>query len=303
MKSFKQFILEALKPKDLRLQYIHNTHGFHANKPKEEYIFNTHGSHAKKLKESEEQHPSFEEHYLGYDKNKTASENLQKLKNDSKAKIEELHKSHPLDEDALEHTDNYTNESSDVTDSLLNAHRHSIIHDDDSKYNHPSYVKHTIEGLDNHAFTPAKHDLETHSGVKYNIHDYRPVGTSKQGHPVYEHPTYMSSSTNKNVAHAFSIGSGPSDYEDESHEGDSNGHYHIFNWHIKKGQPISVIGDHSVHADENEDEVLIHRGNVYPRHKTYLEHRGQKTYTDNKGRTIHVHNIGIIPESEVNKTK
>jgi hypothetical protein len=298
MKKFKEFIS---KPKE---EYIFNSHGAHAtlplaDKPKEEYIFNSHGAHAtlpspySKLKENfnpkfnvnedEQKLPKVEDSYINKNDN---TEHLGKGdpdlgEDDHDVQMRNLHNNHePNSIEGKRAYYKYSLGSADFTEELLNNHitgtplsgEHAELHDK----------------LKEHAFQPLKHDMETYSGVGYNIHNVKPVGKSPAGNNVYHQPTYMSSSIEKRVALRFAKNA------DSSRNDRDN--VHIFHWHHEKGKPVGIVGKDSAYSREHE--VLIPPTS---RDGHHVELLGTDRYKDRLNKNIYVHHVKRIPESDIKK--
>ena len=285
MKTFKQYIIEAEKPKK-EYEIISNCHGTHASidkhteKPKNEYevISNSHGAHASKptkLKENTE-HPNFEEHFLP----KLSSEKERDAYDNGMYKsMDNLHETHPHTSKGKFHLNEFTQGSDGITRDLIRHHTEGA----------PLEHEHFVHNLDKHGFVPARHKFDTYSGVGFNIKNAEPAGKSKQGNPVYHQPTYLSSSVDKNIAASFAFAAAKRNKSKD---------VHVLHWHHNEHDPVGVVGEHSKYAHEHE--VLIPRtestGN---RH--HIEHMGTDKYRDNNGNTVHVHHVKRIPESQITK--
>ena len=289
MKTFKQYIIEAEKPKK-EYEIISNSHGAHAsigvsaknpyhNKPKEyEVISNSHGAHASKptkLKENTE-HPSFEEHFMP---NVKSTSDRYGFDTHMDKHLKDLHEAHPHSARGEFHQNVFTQGSGGITRDLIRHHTEGV------PLKHGKFV----HDLDKHGFLPAKHKFDTYSGVGFNIKNAEPAGKSKQGNPVYHQPTYLSSSIDKHVANSFALTA--------ARKADSKD-AHILHWHHNEDDPVGVVGNHSDYPAERE--VLIPRTNSTEA-KHHIEHLSTDKYNDQFGNTVHVHHVKRIPESEITK--
>jgi hypothetical protein len=261
--------------------------------PKEEFIFNSHGSHAHiddSLKESKNS-KEYDDHSAQPTKNYFAKNENSKHLGFDETKHEEgvhdvqmgvLHDHHkPNTTEGVNALRQFTRGSREFTENLLHHHIHGTELEPHNARLH--------DNLKHHAFQKLNHDLQTYSGVGYDIDNVKPVGKSKSGNKVYHQPTYMSSSIRKPVAYNFAARSASNDNPE---------HLHVFHWHHEKGQPVSIVGHDSIFGHEHE--VLIpptsHEGHHIELLKT--EHRKDMHYSN---RTIHIHHVKRIPESEIVK--
>ncbi len=281
MKTFKQFIKNPVTSSNdttsnVKPQYAFNSHGSHAKKP--QYAFNSHGSHAKKSSDDKltewnlfekSSEPAPIKDFLDSDLNGH-------LKGESHAdKMEHLHELHPLTDVSKEHLKYYTNYSGDLNKALLDAKQNGTPVPD-------KISMHNIPGLDS-SFTPAKTRLHTYSGIGFNPANVVHAGTSKAGNPVFQSPTFISSSHDPATARSFARDAQPA----------GEPVAHILHIETKPGQKIAAVGQHSMYSKENE--TLMPRDEHYERVGTshYYDTNDDLHYT--------VHHVRRIPESEVIK--
>jgi hypothetical protein len=284
MKTFKQFIKNPVTSSNdttsnVKPQYAFNSHGSHAKaKPdiaskdqlKPQYAFNSHGSHAKSDITEDIEHKPISE-FLNSNLNR---EHLNGETHDTK--MDHLHELHPLTDSAKRHLRKYTNYSRDLNKGLLTAKENGTPV--------PKTIgQHDVEGLDS-SFTPSKTTLHTYSGIGFNPANVVQAGKSAAGNPVFQSPTYISSTHNTRVARRFAV--------DAQSAGEP--HAHILHIETKPGQKIAAIGSHSVFPAEQET--------LMPRDEHY-EHVGTTKYYDkDDDLTYAVHHVRRIPKSEIIKT-
>lgn len=270
MKKFKEFIG---KPEE----YISNSHGQHASIDSccvEEYY----------ISEALDSSDKFDNYintndnakHLGFDT--TNHEEGEHSK-----QMDFLHSTHlPNTKEGKRSIYQFTSGSRAFTEGLLN---HRI-------FKKPLNPEHSQldQSLKEHAFQPLRHDLHTYSGVGYDIKNVKPVGKSVKGKPVYNQPTYMSSSLRKRVALRFAGKS--------ASERDEPNKLHMFHWHNEQGQQAGIVGKDS--RFKHEHEVLLPTTS-HDNH--YIELLKSEQHKDSQGRTINVHHVRRIPESKVRMTK
>ena len=263
MKTFKEY------NKKHKYEDISNSHGAHAGF---EDISNSHGAHA--TNESDENESPIDK-YTGHNDNAHLSDTHEH-------QIKKLELSHPvtsdIGKDALK---KYTSVSRHITSDLIDSHKSGkpVTTQDTNDVTH---------GLDNHAFSPLKHKLDTYSGTNFDINNSKSVGKSKSGNKVYKSPTYMSSSLDKSIAVQFANRNSPG----------GRAPRHIMHWHHNEHDPVSVIGSHSHYPEEHE--VLIPRTDATPE-KHHIEHLRTDVVNNSNGSVYHIHHVRRVPESEIIK--
>lgn len=281
---------------------------------KEEFIFNSHGSHASKypydVKESrlrlnstagKPELPNIDS-YLSHKNNKKLGEedkedwqskylhrkdtsNLIDSDKYHEERINKLQELHPISNKTKETFKTYSKGSAHVTDLSLGKLNRA-----NSPIKHYSAVK-LDNNIKQHGHMPLQTSkLDTYTGTGFDIRNVKSVGTTKEGHPVYNQPAHLSSSIDKGVAKHFANMSAKNEALPERH---------ILHWHHEKGQPVGVVGKNSKFSHEHE--VLIpstqsHENNYH------IAHLGTERYKDPESNRIYnIHHVKRIPESEIVK--